>query len=176
MYEGKQFESDIRKSVPDYILIQRLHDTSQSYQKSKDTKFTPKNPCDYLLYDSIFHNLYALELKTTKYKSIAFEDIDSDKEQNKMIHKHQIIALTRFSEFDGVIAGFVCNFRDEKNNMERTYFQNIIDFNNMRKKINKFSFNEMDLILNGAIKIDGEKKRVHYTWNLDKFFSEYGGV
>ena len=73
MYEGKQFESDIRKSVPDYILIQRLHDTSQSYQKSKDTKFTPKNPCDYLLYDSIFHNLYALLIQILF--DLAFESI-----------------------------------------------------------------------------------------------------
>ena len=33
----------------------------------------------------------------TKKKSISFEDINSDKKQNKMIHKHQIESLIKYS-------------------------------------------------------------------------------
>jgi hypothetical protein len=40
----------------------------------------------------------------------------------------------------------------------------------MTKEINKVSVNEIDLILYNAIKISGEKKRVHYRWNIDEFF------
>jgi hypothetical protein len=102
---------------------------------------------------------------------MSFEDVDSDEKQNKMIHKHQILALHKFSQFDNVTAGFIFNFRDEKNNMERTYFQNINDFVVMCKEVNKSSFNEMDLLLNNAIKINGNKKRVNYTWNIDEFLN-----
>lgn len=164
---GKIFEDDFRKSVPDYCFIHRLKDTAQSYNKSKKTKFTWNNPCDFFVFDSNISKLYALELKSTKYKSMSIQ-IDED-EDSKMIKLHQIESLTDMSQYNGIIAGFIFNFRDEKNNMERTYFQNIIDFNNMLNKINKQSLNEMDLLLNGAVKINGVKKRVHYTWNIDEF-------
>ena len=69
----------------------------------------------------------------------------------------------------GAIAGFFLNFRDEKNNTERTYFLNIIDFNKMMKNIEKKSFNEIDILLNNGIKISGRKKRVRFSWNIDEF-------
>lgn len=167
---GKRFEHQFKLSVPDYCLLQRLKDTAQSYNNSKGTKFTWDNPCDFFMFDSISHILYCLELKTTKYKSMSFEDIYSDNEQNKMIHKHQILSLLDFSNFENVTAGFIFNFRDEDKEIERTYFQNIKDFDSMCKKIDKASFNEIDLIMNGnAIKITGTKKRVNYQWNLDEF-------
>ena len=166
---GKVFEDDFRKSVPDYCFLHRLKDTAQSYNKSKKTRFTWDNPCDFFVYNSNTHILYALELKSTKYKSMSIQtDEDSS---SKMIKLHQIESLTNMSKYDGIVAGFIFNFRDEKNNMERTYFQNIIDFNNMHEKINKQSLNEMDLLLNGAIKINGAKKRVHYTWDLNEILS-----
>ena len=40
----------------------------------------------------------------------------------------------------------------------------------MIKKINKKSFNELDLLVDGnAIRIDGKKKRVYYSWDIDSF-------
>lgn len=172
---GKIFEQQIRKSIPNHCLIIRLPDPPHSFTKRSDTRFAVKNPCDYVVFDSANKIFYCLELKTTQSKFMGFEDIDSDEEENKMIHKHQIRELLKFSKFDSVIAGFVLNFRDEKNNTERTYFLNIEDFDNMRKKINKKSFNEMDLILSNAIKIKGEKKRVNYVWDMEKLFQDLGG-
>ena len=102
---------------------------------------------------------------------MSFEDINSDNPVKKMIHKHQILGLLKYSNYENVIAGLLLNFRDEKNDTERTYFQNIKDFDNMCKQINKFSFDEMDLLLNNAVKIEGQKKRVHYRWNLENFFN-----
>ena len=168
---GKVFEDNFKKSVPDYCLLQRLNDSPQSFKQSNLTRFTPDNPCDFLLFDSISHILYCLELKTTKYKSISFEDINSNEPQNKMIHKHQILSLTKFSNYNHVIAGFLFNFRDEVNSVERTYFQDIASFNRMCSEINKFSFNEMDLIIYNSVKIDGKKKRVNYIWDIDKLLS-----
>lgn len=102
---------------------------------------------------------------------MTFEDIESDEKQNKMIHKHQILSLLDFAKFENVMAGFIFNFRDEVHDMERTYFQDAESFAKMCKSINKSSFNEMDLILNGAVKIHGTKKRVKYVWNIDEFLS-----
>lgn len=168
---GKVFEQQFKISVPSYCLLHRLRDSAQSFNQSNLTRFTWDNPCDFFLFDSVSHILYCLELKTTKYKYMTFEDIDSDEPQNKMIHKHQILSLLEFAKFENVMAGFIFNFRDEEHNMERTYFQDVVSFNKMCKAINKSSFNEMDLILNGAIKINGAKKRVKYVWNIDEFLS-----
>lgn len=170
--EGKKFEDCFRKSVPDYCLLQRLNDSAQAFQKSGFAKFTPKNPCDFFMFDTKSRTLFCLEMKSTKYKSMAFEDIFSNEEQNKMIHKHQILALMKFAEYSYVVSGFILNFRDETNNMERTYFQNINNFRTMCDAIGKTSFNELDLIRYGAVKIVGTKKRVNYTWDVDKLIGQ----
>lgn len=166
---GKKFEKQFKNSIPDYCLKHRLRDSAQSFNQSNLTKFSWDNPCDFFMFDSIAHILYCLELKSTKNKFITFEDIDSDEKQNKMIHKHQIVSLLDFSKFENVISGFILNFRDEEHDMERTYFIDVKDFNTMCKKIKKSSCNEIDLIMHGAIKISGIKKRVNYTWNIDEF-------
>lgn len=166
---GKVFEADFRTSLPSHVLIVRLNDSPQAFSKSKLTRFTCRTPCDFILFDG--KTLYPVELKTTKYRSISFENINDDDDQNKMVHKHQILGLTEFSKYENVKAGFFFDFRDEENDCERCYFQRIEDFNNMVKQINKKSFNELDLLTVGkAIKIQGEKKRTRYRWKLDKFF------
>ena len=168
---GKQFEDDFKKSIPDYCLAERLKDSAQSFNQSKLTKFTWNNPCDFLCFDSIGRILYCLELKSTKSKYITFDDINKPKSQDKMIKKHQIESLQKFSLFDNVVSGFILNFRDEEHDMERTYFLDIKSFDMMRNKIRKFSFNELDLLTNNAVKIVGQKKRVHYNWDIDGFLN-----
>ena len=39
----------------------------------------------------------------------------------------------------------------------------------MYRNIGKWSFNEIDLLLYGGIKINGEKKRVNYRWDIGEF-------
>lgn len=75
MNVGKVFESRIQKCVPDYAKIFRLPDSAQSFGKSRNLRFSRKNPFDYFMWDSSRHYLYALELKTVKGKSISFEKI-----------------------------------------------------------------------------------------------------
>lgn len=169
--EGKIFEDSIKKSIPDNVLLIRLNDSPQAFKKSKLTRFTPKNPFDYICFNSKTRTLFCLELKSTSNKYMTFEDIDSDEEQNKMIHKHQITGLLKCSEYENVVAGFLFNFRLPDN--EVTYFMEINQFHKMYSLINKKSFNLMDAILYGAKKIDGFKKRTRWYWNLDEFFTSY---
>ena len=170
---GKKFERQFVLSIPDYCLLVRIPDPPQSFVQDKSTRFSVKNPYDFLMFDSHRRTLYCLELKTTKYRSMSYEDVGLDARQNKMIHKHQILGLLNSSNYQNVRSGFLMNFRNEEKGMERTYFQDINDFIRMTKKINKKSFNELDLIADGnAVKIDGIKKRVNYTWDIDKFLNE----
>lgn len=172
---GKVFEESVKKCIPEYALLIRLPDPPQSFTKRNDTRFSHKNPCDYICFDTNSRTLYCLELKSTKNKSISYEDINTDKEENKMIHKHQILGLKNFSKYKNVRAGFIFNFRhfedDKEKYLEKTYFQSIENFLKMIDKINKKSFDEADLILYGnAIVINGEKKRTRFYWNFDEFF------
>ena len=168
---GKIFESDFKASFSDDCLVIRLPDPPQAFTQSKDTKFSHKNPCDYIVFSCKERILYCLELKTTKYKSMSFEDINGNAEQKRMIHKHQIEALERFSNYDNVRAAFVFNFRDERNDTQRTYYQDINDFQKMCADISKVSFDEIDLIRHNAKKINGVKKRVHFRWEVEEFFA-----
>lgn len=172
MSSGKQFEKNFASSLPLYCYVHRLRDSAQSYNNSKNTSFAWDNECDFFVWDSNRHIFYAIECKSTKYKSMSVQ-LDKEDKSSKMIKLHQIESLTKISEYDGAIAGFFLNFRDEKNDTERLYFQNIIDFNKMMREIGKQSFNEMDIILHNGVKISGAKKRVHFGWNLDEFFKSY---
>lgn len=165
---GKIFEESVKKSIPDYVLLIRLNDSPQAFKQSKLTRFTPKNPFDYICFDTKSRILFCLELKSTSNKYIGFEDINSDEEQNKMIHKHQIKGLLKCSAYPNVVSGFLFNFRLPDN--ELTYFMEINQFKKMCESIDKKSFNIMDAVLYGAKRINGYKKRTRWYWNLDEFF------
>lgn len=168
---GKVFEESIKQSVPDYAFLIRLNDSPQAFKRSNLTRFTPRNPYDYICFNTHTRTLFCLELKSTSNKYMTFEDINSDEEQNKMIHKHQIEGLLNASVYQNVVAGLLLNFRLDDN--ELTYFIEINQFLKMCESINKKSFNIMDIILYGAKKIDGFKKRTRWYWNLDEFFKSY---
>ena len=85
-----------------------------------------------------------------------------------MIRNNQIKSLQEASKHK-LIAGFICNFRNENND---TFFIEINDFITMMKNINKKSFNIKDLENNNAIRIESTKKRTRYTYNISKFVSE----
>ena len=169
---GKIFEEDFQNSIPPYCLIHRLVDPPQSFHKNNNLRFSWKNPCDYHVFDSKNRTFWALELKSTKAKSLSFEDINIDgKQPNKEIHKHQIEALIKYGKFNGVQSGFILNFRDEKNRTQKTYYQNIKDFVDMTSNIGKKSFNERDLINYNAVRINGNKKITRYVWDFDSILN-----
>jgi penicillin-binding protein-related factor A (putative recombinase) len=91
---------------------------------------------------------------------------------NKMIKYHQIKGLREVSKYNHVIAGFLINFRTD--GTERTYFQTINNFVRMMSKTNKSSFNEIDLIIHNAVKVNGELMRVNYKWDIESLL-ETGG-
>lgn len=91
---------------------------------------------------------------------------------SKMIKYHQIESLIKFSKYKNVLSFFVFNFRDEDSGNQRTYFQNVEDFNRMINKIRRKSFDEIHLIQYGAIVVKGEKKRTRYFWNIKELLDK----
>lgn len=170
---GKIFESDFKESIPTYCFVQRLYDPPQVLTQSSLTRFANKNMCDYIIFDTLSKFLFLVELKTTKYRSMAFEDINAENPVNKMIHKHQILGLNKWNGYDNVVPCFILNFRNEDTNDQRTYFIHIGNFMRMINSIGKKSFDEMDLLLNGAIKIKGLRKRTRYVWDINEFLCNY---
>lgn len=167
---GKNFESIIKSNAPSYLKVVRIPDPPQSFTQRDDTKFSKKNPYDFEVFDSIHRISYSLELKSTSQKHLTYHTCEKEEKDGKsaMIQWHQIDGLTKASEYDNVIAGFFLNFR-LSNGEQLLYFINIKDFNRFRRDTDKKSINIMDVVLYGGIKINGEKLRVNYRWNLDEF-------
>ena len=171
---GKKFESIIKDDCPDYIKLTRIPDPPQSFTQRSDTAFSHKNPYDYEAFDSIHRIQYCLELKSTSQKYMSFQ-ISKEDNKNANIQWHQIDGLTKASEYNNVISGLLLNFRLD-NGEQLLYFLDIKDFNRFREDTNKRSINIMDVVLYGGIKINGEKKRVNYHWDLNDFFEEQSKI
>ena len=167
---GKNFESIIKSNPPSYFKVVRIPDPPQSFTQRSDTRFSKKNPYDFECFDSKHRINYCLELKTTEQKYVSYHTCEEDEKEKKSanIKWHQIEGLTKASEYDNVIAGFFLNFRLDSGE-QLLYFMNIKDFNKFKKNTTKKSINIMDVALYGGIKINGEKLRVNYRWNLDEF-------
>ena len=167
---GKKFESVIRDCMPEYAMLTRIPDPPQSFTKREDTRFSKKNPYDYICFDTVGRVQHCLELKSTEQKYLTFHTCEQDEKDGKgaNIKWHQIVGLTEASAYDNVVAGFLFNFRLD-NGEQLLYFLNIKDFNKFREGTTKKSINIMDVVLNGGLKVNGEKKRVNYRWDLDEF-------
>ncbi len=171
---GKIFEEDVTKSIDnEKFFVHRLKDSAQAYNNSRATSFTWDNPCDLFVFNPISKTLFTIEEKTTKYGSFTFDDPYGDGKESKMVKRHQILSLKDFAKYRGVYPMFLFNFREVgEDKVQLTYAQHINDFMNMLDNINgKKSFNLMDVVKNGGIKINGFKKRTRYTWDMEKFFN-----
>ena len=172
MNVGKIFERNFKEAVKiakeGQIFIYRIKDTDSSYNHTATSKYTNENLCDYFMFYE--GDLYALELKTTCYSSISFETEDNN--SRRMIGLHQIKGLTKLVSYQGIIAGFVFNFRNEEKEEEETFFMRIEDFNKFTKESGKKSINKSDIVVYGGIPIESRKKRVNFTYNIERMIKD----
>lgn len=163
---GKKFEKDFSDSIPEYVLVHRLPDSAQAFGNNSGLRFSNKSPFDFLLWDSRRRVLYALEMKSVSGKTISFE---RSKEDNGVIHFHQIEGLNRYNKYEGVVCGFVINFRA----IETTIFICIDSFNKLIELVNKKSVSYNDIIENKIqyIVIPQTIKRTRYTYDVESLLS-----
>ena len=173
---GKNLEMDLKTSAKEQgIFFYRIKDVNPMFLKPKAS--VSKNDYDSFIYRK--PNLFPTEFKSTAQKSISFDE--------KIIKSHQIKALTNAATYEGLIAGFIFNFREYSN---QTYFVHIEDFNKIKyiadngitdhtyeSKINKSSIG-LDTCREVGVEIKNVKKKVKYRYYigqmLDELAEKYG--
>ncbi|GIN21428.1 Holliday junction resolvase RecU [Siminovitchia fordii] len=166
---GKVFEEDIRNSALEQGLwFYRIKDISPMMLKPNVR--LSKNDYDSFIYKK--PNLFPIELKSTKSKSLSLSE--------SMVKKHQIESLKKAADTDGVIPGFLVNFREPKN---RVFFININEFLKYKNiaengldhtyegRVNKASI-PIHIVEQIGIEVQGEKKRTRYRYKLNKLIQE----
>jgi penicillin-binding protein-related factor A (putative recombinase) len=162
---GKEFEEQLKQSAKDQgIFFYRIKDVNPLFLKP-NAKVSQNN------FDSFIYkkpNLFPVELKSTGQKSISFEE--------KIIKKHQIQALEDAAQYDGVVAGFIFNFREYENFtvfvhikdfLEIQYLsQNQISEHRFKSKLNKSSIG-LDICKEVGIEIRNVKKKVKWRYYIN---------
>lgn len=155
--EGKKFEDDIKKSIPDDVFCYRIKDPAQSFGGGGQfTRFSLKNECDFFFYKKPF--LIAAELKSNQGTSISFARTKGEKGDIKYDQIQFLSSAQRF----GIICGFILNFRKT----DVTYWIDIWNFDKFLSESSKKSINEIDLINYGAIIIPSTKRRTRNRYDL----------
>lgn len=147
MNEGKRFEEDFRKSIPDDVYYYRLRDGTASWG-GENTRFQASNACDSLLWRD--NMLYMIELKSHKGKSIP----------HNAFRENQINELSNALAY-GVTAGFLINMRD----VDTTVW---VPADMVREHINTSDRKSISLneLLNGY-KVKQEKKRTRWRYDIN---------
>lgn len=160
---GKKFEINFSKSIPSDIYYLRIKDSATSFSPNSKSRFTSNNPYDFLLFFKGF--LFPMELKSTNKKSFSIQR--SKDEPVKEIKYHQIFSLTEANNFLGVISGFVLDFREND-----TYWLSIDSFNLFLIENDKKSINIEDVKKYNGIKIEKQKIRVNYKYDVLKIIND----
>ena len=163
---GKIFERNWEKSIPKDVFCRRLPDPPQSFEKT--AIYSHKNPYDYeVFFDG---SLFCLELKSVGTSSCSFE-AERGTRKTANIHWHQIDGLSKAAQYEGIFAGFLVNWR-LKDGVEIVLYQSISDFKEMISEINKKSFNMVDMAKHGGIRVESEKKKINYKYDVKKLISD----
>lgn len=175
---GKTFEENWKDSYSKLpIFYLRLKDAAK-WNRGEQSSFTPENPFDSFQFQMPF--IWLFELKSTSGSSISFYPNTPDEKpegtnSQVMIKPNQVKSLLESSEVDGVIAGFVMNFRSRETKTlkfdNETYFIHINDFMKFAKVSGKSGMNREDCSIMG-LRIDSSIKKVNYKYDIEKFTKE----
>lgn len=152
---GKKFEDVVKKAFEqvDGVSIDRLRDAPKKL-KGVD------NPSDFIVYKKP-HEIY-VECKSHKDNTLPFS----------CIREEQIRGMSEKAKIEGVKAGIIIWFIDH----DLTYWVPIDEVVCWRDMGNK-SINIKDIYKFNYIEITGEKKRVYFDYDMNKFLEDlYGGL
>lgn len=165
--KGKKFEEIFKDSVLNTnegydvprTIIERLPDQVTKYRGSK-------NPSDFIAFRT--PHMYYFECKSTSATSLSFDNITQWED------------LLERSRVDGVIAGVVIWFYAK----DVTIFVDIRLLECMRQEGYKsISYDlhwtgdeKLDNWIKYYIKIQGEKRRVYFEYDMNKFFDDVGTI
>lgn len=168
--EGKKFEEAIELSSKEQnIFFFRVRDVNPMAIKKGQS--VPKNKYDALLYHK--DRLLPIELKSTKGKSISFSE--------SIIKAYQIKSLEEAAKYNGVISGFLFNFREPD---QRVFFVHIEQFLKYKyiaeneivdhsyvSRVNKNSI-PIGICEEIGVEVTGARKKVNHRWYINKLIDE----
>lgn len=154
MKSGKSLEIGFRKSVPEDVFFYRFRDGTSSWDRGNKTRFQAYNIADCELFYK--GKLFILELKSTKGSSLPY----------KNIRQKQIEELTKASEYENIICGFVIDFSE----LNECYFIKISQFNEFLKTADRVSIPIKYLRENG-IKIDVRVLRTNKRYDIENLLA-----
>ncbi|KFX56142.1 hypothetical protein FDC50_10200 [Clostridium botulinum] len=153
---GKIFEEDIKNSIPknqDFFYY-RFIDNAASFSGGDNVRFTSHNLCDCMTMTK--DKLYLMELKTHTGASLPLS----------CIRENQIDGMAKINH-PNMKAIFIINFREK----EKTY---AIEADKLEKYIqtSKRKSIPISFLEECGVEIIGTKKKVHYRYDLEKYFEE----
>jgi recombination protein U len=146
---GKIFEEEIKGSFPSDFYIERYKDDTAGF-------YGVSNPADYRLYK--YPYTFLLELKTHKGKSIPLDKI----------RDNQIKGMYKASQYKGIFAGFLINYRD----LEETYYITVADMVAFISSTERKSV-PVEWCRENGVRIVQTKKRVRYSYDLRSWLGRY---
>lgn len=156
---GKQFEEDIKASIPEGYWLYRFKDGTAGFagEKNSNVRFQAHNIADYEVMGK--KNLFILELKSHKGASIPFNCIRPNQLKEMTDIKHELVKPY-----------FIFNFRD----LEITF---ALEAQTVKKYIETSDRKSIPVkwIKENGIEIKGVKKKVHYRYDLESLFKKLEG-
>ena len=146
---GKDFEKVVKEAfekVPN-VSIDRLHDQMNGFMGSA-------NVSDFIMYK--YPHEYYIECKSVHGNTLPLSNI-TDRQYNGLLEK---------SKVDGVFAGVICWWIDK----DVTKFISVEELKMCKANDYKsIRFDHEPFTLDGAIDIEGKKKRVFFDYDMGKF-------
>lgn len=155
---GKVFEADFQESIGEKYFFQRIKDDTLKFRGVQ-------NLCDYIVFDHEGGRLFLFELKSFRGKSCPFTNI-KQYQIEKLNESQQKWGSDGISV--GVIAGFILDFRD----LSETYFIPAEKTFIYWKVSERRSF-PISWVRENGWKINQEKKRVRYRYDVISFIEEF---
>ncbi|KEI10539.1 hypothetical protein Z957_02055 [Clostridium sp. K25] len=155
--EGKKFEEDFKRSVPEWCWCNRYKDGTANFKgdKNENVRFQAHNICDFEVFAK--DKLFLLELKSYQGASIPLSGI----------RKNQLEGMIKASRYKNVIPYFLLNFRG----VQRVYAIKVQTLHEFIKTTTRKSIPIKFCVENG-IEIASEQKRTRFRYNLEILFSE----
>lgn len=155
--EGKKFEEDFKKSIPEKYFVYRFKDGTANFNgtKNENVRFQSHNICDFEVFAE--NKLFLFEVKSYKGASIPLSGI----------RKTQLEEMLKASNYKNIEPYFILNYRA----LESVYAIKIQTLQEFIEKAKRKSIPIKWCIENG-IEIIVVKKKVRFRYELEKFFKD----
>lgn len=157
---GKIFEDNWRKSVPEDFFYYRFRDSSGGWAGNDKIRFTPSNIADCMLF--AYNELFLIELKNHKGKSIPMDAVVGNKTKEK-----QIQDLLNAGSYCGIYCYIVIFFSD----VEECYAIPIDKFREFQVCEERKSI-PISWCKENVSQIGVTKLRSNYKYNIEKWIAE----